>query len=340
MSLSRCLRCESLYYNDRVEPSCRYHVGQFRAWWSCCKEPLYSARGCRSGMHVEDQSYTQLLDSYCPPAIETVPIVETPRCVIEGPNGEICFAAEIIVTQPEPAPVQEVATQPPEQGPREPPVESSTAAGGSGTRTVAVPYFVSAHDTFSSICLKHRMTADEVLRLNGLSHRRARVGDVLLVWGERSDNQENEDWHRSMVRQFRRRSGCSAGEALYYLEQHEYRIGDALRERDHDAQWQSERAELIQLLAQEEETARQAKEEQAAAGQAAAGEEEAEDYSSRPFLADPSHVNVLRGAHRGQAQSADGSLMQGLANCVGHAGVAGCLAPATNAPEATSATPA
>ena len=63
MSLSRCLRCESLYYNDRVEPNCRYHVGQFRAWWSCCKEPLYSARGCRSGMHVEDQSYTQVNES-------------------------------------------------------------------------------------------------------------------------------------------------------------------------------------------------------------------------------------------------------------------------------------
>lgn len=74
MSLSRCLRCESLYYNDCVEPNCRYHVGQFRAWWSCCKEPLYSARGCRSGMHVEDQSYTQVNES-APLSVSTRPLL-------------------------------------------------------------------------------------------------------------------------------------------------------------------------------------------------------------------------------------------------------------------------
>ena len=192
--------------------------------------------------------------------------------------------------------------------------ESSSAAGGSGTRTVPVPYVVAPHDTWHSICLRHRMSSTELLHLNGLRNRcappatqsrrpsphacsvsrgcaccahavldvlrRARVGDVLLVWAERSDEQQSEDWHRQLVRQFRRLTGCSAAEAVYYLEAHEYRIGDALGERTHDGQWEAERALLVHTLndeedrrkrhAQDEQAAREAAEVEAAAMVAAA----------------------------------------------------------------------
>ena len=136
--------------------------------------------------------------------------------------------------------------------------ESAAAVGGSGLRTVPVPYVVGPHDTWQSICLRHRMTSAELLELNGLRNRRARVGDVLMVWAERSDEQQNEDWKRQLVRQFRRLTGCAHSEALYYLEQHDYRIGDALRERTHDHAWERERAVVVNLILDEEEQARQA----------------------------------------------------------------------------------
>lgn len=150
--------------------------------------------------------------------------------------------------------------------------ESAAAAGGSGTRTVPVPYVVGPHDTWGSICLRHRMTSEEMMKLNGLRNRRARVGDVLLVYAERSDEQQNEDWKRQLLRQFRRQTGCVAAEAVYYLEQHDYRIGDAIRARTYDHKWESERAKLVSTILADEEAAAiaAAKAEQLAAEEAAA----------------------------------------------------------------------
>lgn len=286
MSLCRCSRCESHFYKEETSSSvCRYHTGQYRTWWSCCKDMRVGAPGCRSGSHVEDHSYTQMLDALCAPAA-------APTVIIEGPNGCVSFAAvslspvcrqqqaasqqeltEATTTStsagrevaaagdgralPPPAPsalapalaisdiCQPAEAETLEESVRE---ESAAAAGGSGTRTVPVPYVVGPHDTWPSICLKHRMTSEEMMRLNGLRHRRARVGDVLLVWSERSDAQQAEDWKRQLVRQFRRLSGCNAAEALYYLEQHDFRIGDALRERSHDHAFEAERAQLVRSI--------------------------------------------------------------------------------------------
>jgi hypothetical protein len=132
---------------------------------------------------------------------------------------------------------------------------------------VPVPYVVAPHDTFSSICLKHRMSPFEVCRLNGLAptNRRARVGDVLLVWAERSDAEMSEDLHRMLVRQFRRLTGCGAGEALYYLEAHEYQIGDAFRARAHDASWERERAVVVGVILDEEASRKEREQAEAAA---------------------------------------------------------------------------
>ena len=43
---------------------------------------------------------------------------------------------------------------------------------------------------------------------------------MLLVWAERSEAEQSEDIHRMLVRQFRRITGSTAQEALYYLEQY------------------------------------------------------------------------------------------------------------------------
>jgi len=134
----------------------------------------------------------------------------------------------------------------------------SNANGGDGDRTVTVPFVVSMFDTFASICLKHRMSADELMRLNGLRHRRARVGDVLLVWAERSDAEQSEHWQRRLLRQFRRQTGCPAGEALYYMEQHEYRIGDAIRERLQDLRFEHEHGAIVDVINSEERAKAQA----------------------------------------------------------------------------------
>ena len=40
--------------------------------------------------------------------------------------------------------------------------QGGEAAGGSGLRTVAVPYLVSRYDSFASICLRHSMSAEEL----------------------------------------------------------------------------------------------------------------------------------------------------------------------------------
>ena len=62
MALRRCSRCECTYHND--DEPCRFHAGRFRGWWTCCKEPLQSAQGCRSGLHIEDAAATAMFDAY------------------------------------------------------------------------------------------------------------------------------------------------------------------------------------------------------------------------------------------------------------------------------------
>ena len=333
MSLCRCARCENLYYAES-EQQCRYHSGHFRMWWSCCKEPLHGAPGCRVGAHVEDVGYTRMLDSAGASSMqhnESFGVLESSdQFVIQGPDGKISFA-EVIVSssstslaeQPAklaPAPVaspspsvpaaaitmpahrstvEEVAAEasddPSAEASRD---ESAAAAGGSGTRTVPVPYVVSPHDTFSSICLKHRMSPFEVCRLNGLAptNRRARVGDVLLVWAERSDAQMSEDLHRTLVRQFRRLTGCSAAEALYYLEGHEYQIGDAIRARSHDASWERERAVVVNVILDEERGRREHKQAEAA--------EQAEEEAEAARAAELAATERERVARRDEATRA------------------------------------
>ena len=90
MSLCRCSRCESHFYKeDNSSASCRFHTGHFRTWWSCCKEPLIGATGCRVGAHVEDVGYTAMLDSLsCAPAAPE----PAPTFIIEMPNGAISVA--------------------------------------------------------------------------------------------------------------------------------------------------------------------------------------------------------------------------------------------------------
>ena len=270
MSLCRCSRCENLYYSEgsEQESSCRFHPGVHRAWWSCCKEPLRGARGCRTGPHIEDAGYTAMLDSFAASAPCQI-IESTTNMIIEGPDGVSLSYAEVLPDPPAmidiPIPqvgsetASDAAAQPADgandqlpQPTRDAPVEESAhAVGGGDTRTVAVPYVVCPHETFSSICLKHRMTSEELRQLNGLARPRARVGDVLLVWVERSDQDTNEDFHRMLVRQFRRRTGCSAAEALYYLEGHDFHLGDAIRERAHDCAFERERAACVTLILDE-----------------------------------------------------------------------------------------
>lgn len=167
--------------------------------------------------------------------------------------------------------------------------ESAAASGGSGTRTVQLPIVVGTLDTWQSLCLRHRMTSQELRSLNGLRNCRCRVGDVLLVWAERSDAQHTEDVHRQLVRQFRKETGCKAGEALYYLEQHDYQLGDALRERQHDHSFERERGVVVHTIlaeraqAAEAEAAVRAEAEAAEAVAARAARAEAHTAALRPL---------------------------------------------------------
>ena len=304
MSLARCSRCECSYYKEEASP-CRYHTGTYTWRWSCCKDMSHGAPGCRVGSHVEDIGYSMLLDSVCQPATQPMESL-----IIEGPNGTIQVAEVSLspVTRRENAATQQPAVIAviPDEGEASPRSqaettqmettdESAAAAGGSALRTVPVPYVVGPHDTWASICVRHRMTNEELLQLNGLRNRRARVGDVILVWAERSDEQQSEDWKRQLVRQFRRRTGCSNQEALYYLEQHDYVIGDAIRTRVHDNRWEAERALLVRNLANEEEMARQVRaEEEAARVEAARREAELRAAALARQARAAAHAEALR----------------------------------------------
>ena len=323
MGSVRCARCESFYSRDDTGHNCRYHSGQYRGWWSCCKEPLFSARGCRSAAHVEDRAYTAMLDSYCPPAVEVQ--ADTENFVVEGPDGRIMAVAGMIITQQDaPAPVESIEVPETAEASERPAASSTPSSmpaqqGGQDGRTVAVPYMVGSADTWSSICLRHRMSSEELLRLNGLRHRRCRLGDVLLVWSERSDAEQSEEIHRQLLRQFRRLTGASAAEALYYLENHDYAIGDAIREREHDAAWERERAAVVEVIHRDQADAREAEAAEAVERVAAA-----ERMAARVAAAERM---ALRAAAGPAPESA-------FAKCLG-AG-SGCLAPLQHAPSPAS----
>ncbi len=313
MSLARCIRCEAFFQLDGDDEArcCTYHPGVYRLWWSCCREPLQSATGCRRGTHVADPHATALLDSMCEIASSASRATgeetggEQQRVLITGPDGVTSLAQAVLITRPTPitSPAPAPAPAPAPKGSAA--AESDAAAGGEGTRTVAVPYTVMRTDTWSAIAMRHSMTSAELLRLNGLRGPRAQVGEVLLVWAERSDTEQREDWRRQLLRQFRRRTGCSPAEALYYLEgadfivrrpsrsprqhsrastspdRHPYppfaQIGDAIRVRERDVQWERERAAVVSLVVTENEARR--------AADAAAAADALEHSSSAPPLA-------------------------------------------------------
>ena len=86
-----------------------------------------------------------MLDSYCPPATETIPMhdIEPVQIAIEGPNGEISFAAAegLVITRTEPvAPEQAEPAGEPMQAEQEPAdarrPPTSAPIGGSDSRTV------------------------------------------------------------------------------------------------------------------------------------------------------------------------------------------------------------
>ena len=114
--------------DESVREPCCYHTGVYRAWWSCCKEPLRGARGCRTGVHVEDVGYTRMLDSMCMPATDE-PVDDGTVSLVEGPDGRIMAVAGIVVTQPAitVAPPPAAATPPPAEE-TTPPSETETPA--------------------------------------------------------------------------------------------------------------------------------------------------------------------------------------------------------------------
>lgn len=142
--------------------------------------------------------------------------------------------------------LKEGTTECPVKAPADQPAPETDAAvdagGGDGNdmMTVTVPYIVGSHDTFSSVCLKHNMSAKEVMQLNKMSGRIARPGDVLLVWAQRSSVEHEEDERKRLVRAFRRRCKCSNAEAAYYLDSHDYDFAAALATRQHELSFERE----------------------------------------------------------------------------------------------------
>ena len=106
MSLARCIRCEAFFQLDGDDEArcCTYHPGVYRLWWSCCREPLQSATGCRRGTHVADPHATALLDSMCEIASSANRATgeetggEQQRVLITGPDG-VTYDREAIEPQ-------------------------------------------------------------------------------------------------------------------------------------------------------------------------------------------------------------------------------------------------
>ena len=117
---------------------------------------------------------------------------------------------------------------------------SDGAVGGTGLRTETVAYVVGVHDTFAAIAMRHKMTEDEMMRLNSLRRRHVRPGDIVLVYAQRSDEESRDELRRQMVRRFRREWRCPVGEALYYLEGASYEFDAATADRRRDVDWEHE----------------------------------------------------------------------------------------------------
>mmetsp|Transcript_22508 Transcript_22508/g.66297 ORF Transcript_22508/g.66297 Transcript_22508/m.66297 type:complete len:332 (-) Transcript_22508:414-1409(-) len=261
MSVRRCTRCERLY-SDGEDGQCRYHPGQhYRLGWTCCRDPSFSAPGCRFGSHVEDLNMTRALDEVlasaqpvCPPA---APLDSASRdsdsdstsgpepvIVFEDPSGTMsvasvaCGGEEPAATPPSPHCLESVQAAP-----------AAAAADGDDEEEAneerrgwfLVPYLVGPHDSFNAVCMRHRMAPEELSRVNSLRHRSLRPGSTVLVWAERSETEVREAERATTLLCFRRQHSCSVGEARYYLELHEYDVERAIQQRRDDLDWEERR---------------------------------------------------------------------------------------------------
>ena len=185
MSVRRCTRCERLY-SDGEDGQCRYHPGQhYRLGWTCCRDPSFSAPGCRFGSHVEDLNMTRALDEVlasaqpvCPPA---APLDSASRdsdsdstsgpepvIVFEDPSGTMsvasvaCGGEEPAATPPSPHCLESVQAAP-----------AAAAADGDDEEEAneerrgwfLVPYLVGPHDSFNTVS-----TQLDSQRSDGCSH--------------------------------------------------------------------------------------------------------------------------------------------------------------------------
>jgi len=213
------------------------------------------APGCRTGVHMEDLAATAMLDAI---SAQFAPQPEAPVIIFEGPEGTLHVA-----TQPPVLPLEKEAkhqpTPPKQSSPRiafggeratANAVECSeeTGDGGDALETVLVPYLVDHGDKFEAICMRHQMSAQELMRINGLSRRSVRPGQTVLVWGQRSRGQQQEELRRSLVAEFRRVSKCSFGEARYYLEENSFDMATALAQRKNDLDWEKDAPQQPQQL--------------------------------------------------------------------------------------------
>lgn len=186
----------------------------------------------------QDLAATAMLDSFVvnhapQPLLVPIPAdaTEPTTCVevvFENPDGGMFTAAvQELGPTPQPLAAPAAAAPPPAAGDAAAAAAAAAAsragsqggeaAGGSGLRTVAVPYLVSRYDSFASICLRHSMSAEELQvwaarhpwvqhtliahpptlcplpqNLNGLRQRHVRCGSVILVWAERSEEQDEQ----------------------------------------------------------------------------------------------------------------------------------------------------
>jgi len=149
--------------------------------------------------------------------------------IFEGPEGTLAMAEAAPVEAPQES-VRAERTEPAE----------AAGHGGEALETVLVPYLVGPYDTFARICLQHRMSAQELMQVNALSRPHARPGSTVLVWGQRTQREQQAELRRGIIAQFRRRCRCTTGEARYYLEENAYELEAALRQHAAEVAWESQ----------------------------------------------------------------------------------------------------
>ena len=255
MALARCRRCESLYRLGDSESECRYHPGQYRRWWTCCRALEEGAPGCRTGEHLEDPEATAMLDALAsmggaPAArVTNAPeVVNEDVLILEGPAGALHQLTLPIAN----AAQGELPASDADNG------DGHGGLGGGeapeaeleATEAVLEPYLVGAQDTFGSICLRHGMSPSELMHVNRLRHRQVRPGETVLVWVRRTRSEREEECKSRLVRRFRRLNRCSVGEALYYLEGSGLELSAALQRRMDDLQWERQQEQSAQCSKQ------------------------------------------------------------------------------------------